>query len=278
MCIRDRNRDSYSYTEHKGRVVGKGNGISSRIFKSLEIYPMEHYEQNVGYIVYRTTLWGSRNDKLEIRDIRDIALIFVDGKYQGTLGREGLTYTNTTKDGLWIYIGGGSHVLDIVVVNMGRINYGSLIEDRKGITDSVHYGVNLFNWEVFTLPMESTDLKQLRWLNLADTKKGDFSSRESFDKQFVSPTFFKGKFRVEKQMDTFVKLSGFHQGSIFLNGFNLGRYWHVGPQQTLYIPFSLLKQGENELVIFELYYKEKNAQVELLDHHILNVTESVRIL
>ena len=35
------------------------------------------------------------------------------------------------------------------------------------------------------------------------------------------------------------------------NGFNLGRFWNIGPQKKLYIPAPLLKKGDNEIVIFE---------------------------
>jgi len=74
-----------------------------------------------------------------------------------------------------------------------------------------------FCLQVFTLPLETPNLQKLHYLNLADTKKGDFTTRDSFDKQFVSPTFYKGKFRVEKRMDTFLKLSGKEEKGIVLS-------------------------------------------------------------
>ena len=41
------------------------------------------------------------------------------------------------------------------------------------------------------------------------------------------------------------------KGIVFINGINIGRYWQVGPQQTLYIPGVWLKKGENKIQIFE---------------------------
>lgn len=40
---------------------------------------------------------------------------------------------------------------------------------------------------------------------------------------------------------------------VFINGFNLGRYWKVGPQLSLYVPYPLLKEGNNEIIVFELH-------------------------
>ncbi|KAH9388479.1 Beta-galactosidase-1-like protein 2 [Tyrophagus putrescentiae] len=54
--------------------------------------------------------------------------------------------------------------------------------------------------------------------------------------------------------DTYLLLPGWTKGVVFLNGFNLGRYWGpVGPQQTLYVPGPLLKAGPNTVDVFELH-------------------------
>ena len=50
--------------------------------------------------------------------------------------------------------------------------------------------------------------------------------------------------------DSYWNTSGWGKGFIFINGFNLGRYWPlVGPQITMYIPHELLKVGNNQIVI-----------------------------
>jgi len=38
---------------------------------------------------------------------------------------------------------------------------------------------------------------------------------------------------------------------VFVNGHNLGRYWYIGPQQTLYCPGVWLKPGRNDIAVFE---------------------------
>ena len=52
-------------------------------------------------------------------------------------------------------------------------------------------------------------------------------------------------------MDTFLALPSFHLGCVFINGFNIGRYWNVGPQMTLFVPAPMLRRSANEIVIFE---------------------------
>lgn len=81
------------------------------------------------------------------------------------------------------------------------------------------------------------DLSKLDWKPLGETGQ---------------PQFLRGTFQVENATDTFLKLEGFTKGFCVLNGFNLGRYYNpAGPQKTLYVPGPLLKQGQNELIVFE---------------------------
>ena len=64
--------------------------------------------------------------------------------------------------------------------------------------------------------------------------------------------FYRGKLKVETPGNTYIKLPAFTKGVVIVNGFNLGRYWNpVGPQQTLYVPSAILKQGDNEVIVFE---------------------------
>ncbi|KAA0187151.1 hypothetical protein HAZT_HAZT000615 [Hyalella azteca] len=47
-------------------------------------------------------------------------------------------------------------------------------------------------------------------------------------------------------LDTFLDMRQWNKGVVFVNGFNVGRYWSVGPQRTLYVPTPLLVQGDNQ--------------------------------
>ncbi len=47
-------------------------------------------------------------------------------------------------------------------------------------------------------------------------------------------------------------MRGWGKGVAFVNGRNAGRYWKIGPQQTLFVPASWLKQGGNEVIVLDL--------------------------
>ncbi|MFW5980892.1 MAG: glycoside hydrolase family 35 protein, partial [Halanaerobiaceae bacterium] len=203
--------------------------------------PMEKLGQNYGFILYRTKVSGPRSQEqnLFLQDVHDRALIFIDGEYKGTV------YRNDDNSKISLLIDKNEVTLDILVENMGRINYGPKLKDYKGITEGVRLNNQfLFNWTIYPLPMK--DFSSIK-----------FNQIEKSNLKENQPTFYKGKFQKEEKADTFVNIEGWKKGVVFINGFNLGRYWEVGPQKTLYLPAPLLKEGENEIVVFELHGTEE---------------------
>lgn len=205
--------------------------------KSVQPKPMEMFNQNLGFILYRTKLIGPNSGTLKVTDLNDYGLVFVEGKFIGTIDRtkkeNSIVLPKTEND---------NPILEILVEGMGRINFGQYLIDRKGITERVTLGgVTLMNWEVFSLPMENEYLSKLNYTTI-DT---------------VSlPKYYKGKFNLDETGDTFIDMSKWQKGVVWVNGHNLGRYWNVGPQQRLYCPAPWLKKGENEIIVFELHGKK----------------------
>ena len=203
---------------------------------------MEAFDQAYGFILYRTRVSGPRPPApLVVRHVRDRVQVFADGVEAGVLERE------FPQQGVELAVPPGGLSLDLLVENMGRVNYGPDLLDRKGIGDGVLLGGQyLADWDIYPLPLD--DLSRLRFGPLAAT----------------GPRFFRGVFDVDAPADTYLALPGWTKGVAWLNNFNLGRYWRRGPQQTLYIPAPLLKRGRNELVIFELHAAARPV-VELRD-------------
>jgi hypothetical protein len=124
---------------------------------------------------------------------------------------------------------------------MGRINFAQQLIDRKGITERVTLnGMTLMNWEVYCLPMDSAFI--------AGLEKSSNLNREG--------NFFNGTFSLDKTADTFIDMSHYLKGVVWVNGHNLGRYWHIGLQQRLYCPAPFLKDGINEIIVFDLLQME----------------------
>jgi beta-galactosidase len=230
-------------------------GESVGLFESLEALsqsqtsvttkPMECFDQDYGFILYRTKVTGPRMGILRVIGLHDRAQLYIDGELNEVLDREsGNEYTavDITQDAQ----------LDILVENMGRINFGPSLLDRKGITGGVTVNDQYqFGWETYPLPLD--DLSRLKF---SPAQAGNF------------PTFFRAHFDVENSADTFLTLPGWTKGVAWINGFNLGRYWESGPQKTLYVPAPLLKLGANELILFELHGTLK-LSVEFQDRPVL---------
>ncbi len=207
--------------------------------------PFEAYGQDYGFMVYKTTLIGHKSGKLVIKDLHDYATVFLNGKYVGKIDRRlGEKSVDLPKSDV------ADPVLEILVEGMGRINFADGIIDRKGITDRVTLnGMTLMNWDVYGVPMAEKDIAELTASGAAGDKPG---------------RFFKGTFTLSKTGDTYIDLSAWKKGVVWVNGHNLGRYWEIGPQHRLYCPAPWLKQGENEIVVFDLH-QDKSAAVKGLE-------------
>lgn len=219
--------------------------LSGGVKKSAAIKPMEYYGQNYGFIHYRTKVRPVGETDVRLIDVHDRAHVFIDGKKQGII------YRNDEDESIDYNFEKPETTLDIFVENMGRVNFGALLKDRKGITEYVVVGgQKQFGWEVYNLELD-------------DISKIDFQPLE--EETLQGPVFLKGEFDVEKVADTFLRCDSLTKGQVWINGFNLGRYWTPeGPQKTLYIPAALLKEGKNELIIFEMD-EVKEPVAELTD-------------
>lgn len=223
---------------------------------------MEYFGQNFGLIYYETTLKGKYNaSPMYVKNVHDFAEVYFDGEKKTSIDRtlysvEGKT---TLKDVIFKKKKGesspflmpalsGERKIGVLVDTMGRVNYGENMLDRKGISD-IYLGIQrLMNYDVWTLPLDNLD-------------KLKYSSSVKKDE----PVFLKGSFKTDSKADCFVHLDGFNRGCVYINGFNLGRFWKVGPQKSLYIPGTLLKD-ENEIIVFNIGGYSKPT-VSITDKH-----------
>jgi beta-galactosidase len=189
---------------------------------------MESLGQSFGFVLYRNQTGLGTNGKLEF-EARDYAHILQGDKLLGTLDRR---LKQTSMD---ISISEKTP-LDILVENMGRINYGErLVDDRKGIYGKVVLNGNeIKGWQSYSLPLN----------NLA---------RLVFNKQEKKArAFYRGTFELTELGDTFLDMRGWGKGHVWVNGHHLGRYWKIGPQQSLFIPASWLNKGKNQIIVLDL--------------------------
>lgn len=216
------------------------------------IRPMEAFDQGWGTILYTTTLPrdAKAGELLEIDEVHDWAQVFVDGRLIARLDRRKREFSCTLPEAL-----PAGTKLDILVEAMGRVNFGWSIHDRKGITNAVRLGGEaLANWQVRNLPPEFFATAA------AQAKPG----------QTEGPAWWVGSFTVEKPGDTFLDMSTWGKGMVWVNGRALGRFWEIGPQQTLFLPGCWLKARENEVVVLDLK-GPREAQLQGLTEPVLDV-------
>ena len=217
---------------------------------SHDVMPMEQYDLGYGSILYSTTMPAVKaGTLLQINDMCDYAIVYVNDKKVGELYR-GNGYETTLR--LPEDVAEGSS-LDIFIEAMGRINYSKLINDPKGITRSVELltsngkdevTYNLKDWKVYRFPIYD-DAASID--SLADNMSAIPGTGSA-----GTPAYYKASFSLKKTGDTYLDMSSWGKGLVWVNGHCLGRFWNVGPQQTLFLPGCWLKKGKNRIVVLDI--------------------------
>ena len=246
----------FKFTEYAPIVCGIDTIVESRDVKT-----MEELDMGWGSMFYETTLpTVSTPSLLTLNDCHDFAQVFIEGKYIGKIDR-----VKNEKSIVLPAVTSGQK-LTILIEAMGRINFGRAIKDFKGITKSVtltaeadghELTYDLKHWRIATIPCDyktatkalssaqphsSSASAQPHWLPLrspnvvSSLKKG----------------YYRANFTLKKVGDTFINMEAFGKGMVYVNGHALGRFWNIGPQQTLYVPGCWLKKGKNEVVVLDI--------------------------
>ena len=219
-------------------------GADSLVMNS-PLLTMEEMDQGWGSMLYITTLPEiSTESVLTLNDGHDYAQVFVDTAYIGKIDRvrnEKSLRLPAVKKG---------QELKILIEAMGRINFGRAIKDYKGITESVtltseqeghELTWNLKKWNIFTIPD-----------NLATARKALDLAKQDSSLLFRGSGYYRGTFELKKTGDTFLNMEAWGKGQVFINGHAVGRFWSIGPQQTLYVPGCWLKKGQNEVIVLDV--------------------------
>jgi beta-galactosidase len=195
----------------------------------------EAYDQNYGCILYRTKLPAGPAAQLTVDAAHDVGQVFLDGKRIGYFDRRSRAYA------VDLPARDADATLAILVEAMGRVNFGVEVHDRKGLHAPVRIGdAVLTDWEIYNIPLDNAMLGKLNFESLAESAQ-------------VGPMFYRATVNVDEPGDTFLDMRPWGKGFAWVNGHNLGRYWNIGPQQTMYIPGPWLKPGANEIVILDLF-------------------------
>lgn len=197
---------------------------------------MELLGQNYGFICYRFTAHERGTFRLDVPGVRDRGQVLVNGIEYGVLDRE---HEVTS---MMLRIPDPESQVDILVENQGRVNFGPDLIDPKGIVGDIVFDYQpVCELTIYPLPLDNID-------------ELDFESAEQIvGAEMDYPALCAGWFDIDKPGDGYLELAGWTKGVVWINGFNLGRFWNRGPQRRLYLPGPLLRAGRNELRVLELH-------------------------
>lgn len=212
---------------------------------------MEKLDQSYGYILYQSDLGGKREfEKARLVDCDDRAQVYINEEWVATQYKESMGENIQLK-----LEKSEKNRVDILVENMGRINYGAplvLPSQRKGLKGGFMVDIHFQSgWKHYCLDFE--DISRINF-------EGDYKDN--------TPSFYEYCFSLNELVDTFLDMSKFGKGCVFINGKNIGRFWSEGPINTLYIPAPLLIKGDNTIIIFETEGIYSN-EITFTDHPVI---------
>ena len=223
-------------------------GLVTKRVENRDVLTMEDMDCGWGMIQYTTTLPDiPRKSVLTLNDCHDYAQIWVNHQFVGSIDR-----VKNEKSLMLPPVKKGD-VLNILVEAMGRINFGRAIKDFKGITSDVQLQTeqdghemtyNLKHWVIRTMADDYEAIKTAMASNRMEAKDNEAIVSDG--------GYFKGEFMLKKVGDTFLNFEAFGKGQVWVNGHAMGRIWHIGPQQTLYVPGCWLKKGKNEVIVLDI--------------------------
>ncbi len=209
--------------------------------KDAEPRNMEVYNQGRGLVNYRINIPSGEETELNATEVRDFAWVFLDGEQIGVMDRRNRSFK------VKIPKREKEAQLDILLYPMGRVNFGVEVHDRKGLHSPVVLVDNkrdttlLKNWEIFNMDISDEMIAGLKW----EEGKTD------------KPAFWKGSFNLAETGDVFLDVSTWGKGILWVNGHMMGRFWNIGPTQTMFVPGAWLKEGDNEIIVLDLLSPQK---------------------
>ncbi|MCT2262001.1 beta-galactosidase [Brachybacterium muris] len=258
---------------------------TERFTRSAEVYPKPPSFEDIGLergllrlsrdieITREDGEDGPRIAPLKLYDLHDRAWVYVDGIYAGACGANSvlglgpdeqdpatLDFSHLAER---LLPEGGYRTVrvEILVENLGRTNFGPRLGERKGILGGVWQIIRFLNdWEADAWPLE----------DMADelaTLTADAPAVEAGAEDDVTlPVLVAASFEAGQLADAFLDVSGAGHGVAYVNGFCVGRYWNVGPQQSLYVPAPVIREGRNEVLLLDL--EKQPTRLALVEEHI----------
>ncbi|XP_070130058.1 beta-galactosidase-1-like protein 3 isoform X20 [Equus caballus] len=223
--------------------------VMSKMPVSMENLPINNGNgQSYGLVLYETPICSGGQLHAHVRDV---AQVFLNETTIGIL--------DDSIRNLKIPEVKECQLLRILVENQGRVNFSWKIQNQqKGLTGPVTINnISLEGFTIYSLEMKMSFFKRLRYVPWRPVPNS-----------YSGPAFYRATLRAgSSPKDTFLRLLNWNYGFVFINGRNLGRYWIIGPQETLYLPGAWLHPEDNEIILFEKI--KSGSVIETTDQPVL---------
>ncbi|MFC5462807.1 beta-galactosidase [Massilia niabensis] len=229
--------------------------LPKRTIRDVSPRAIEAYDISRGLVAYRVTLPAGPAGVLAAAKVRDLAWVYVDGKLVGTMD------TRRRRFKVALVARSRPVTVEILLYTIARVNFGREVHDRKGL----HGPVTFTPKDGAAQPVENWQIRAIDFD--ADAALPPLAFRRGRAK---GPAFWRGSFEAGRQADTFLDMSSWGQGIVWINGRCLGRYWSIGPTQTMYLPGPWVRRGRNEIVVLDLT-GPRAARIAGLEQPILDV-------
>jgi len=219
--------------------TGSLEQVYDEAVESQNLLPFNDLNMEFGYALYQAEVEiESEEAILELENVRDYAVVFLDDKLQGTLTDNNKKLTLNTPP--------GKYTLRIYAENIGRITYGpEILDNSKGLFGSIGVdGLEIQNWTIIPLNVKNVDVNDLQFTTEEGTSL---------------PSFHKGYFEIEEQKDIYLDITGWGMGEVWINGTYMGSYWEEEKQQSIQVSSENLVKGKNEVIVFEMKNNSRNT-------------------
>jgi len=243
-------------------ILNGTDDLEMSIRKHQPLMTFEEMNMGWGSMLYTVELPAIPTQSVITADFHDFAQVFINGKYIGKIDR-----VKNEKSLVLPPVRQGDE-LEILVEAMGRINFGRAIKDYKGIVGDVTITATVGNMETTWKPQAWNQLGMTDDYNRAVSAfqhNNDYTKPENGVRIGQKPRmnqdgldlvtkrgYYRGYFNLKKMGDTFLNFETWGKGQVYVNGHAIGRFWSIGPQQTLYVPGCWLKKGKNEVIVLDV--------------------------
>lgn len=250
------------------RIAGLWDRIPANPFMTLsQPAYFESFNQDQGIAVYTATVPAGPEAKLQWNRIHDYAHIYLDGKFIGAHDRR-----VGPNNFLLLPARAAPAKLEILVESMGHITFTThrnshigMEFDRKGLFGPVTLADEpVTGWSIRALPLKTSDIAGTTPVARKSPRAGS---------HFRADVTLK-----DAPKDTFLDMSKYVKGVVWVNGHNLGRYWNIGPQLRLYCPASWLRKGGNTIDILDMEMKEPQPVRGCVERNFSSINSETRNL